>query len=91
MLLLGTVDPDWGGVVHSDFEDNRVLSLGRHEAGEDASIRLDGHTWIGEGRLNDGVVLGEVVEVDLVAWGGSHDVRREDEAILTDGDVDSLC
>ena len=91
MLLLSAVDPNWGGVVYGDLKDGVALSFGGLEAREDATIWLNGHTGLGEGRLDDGVVLGEIVEIHFVSWIGSHDVRRECQAILTNVDINGLC
>ena len=77
VLFLSAIDPDWRGVIHGNFEDEVTLSLGRLEAGEDASIRFNGHTRALKGGLDDGMVLGEVMKVAFVSRVGSHDVWRE--------------
>ena len=90
MICLSTVDPDRHSIVYNNLEDGLLLSRGGLEAGEDAAIWLDGHTWLGEGGGNHGVVLGEVVEVDLVSDRGRHNRGCKGEAIFSDLDVDGL-
>lgn len=63
-----------------------AFSSGRHEPREDPTIRLDRHAWLRERGGYDGVVLGEEVEVDFVAYGRFDVFRAVGETIRADGD-----
>lgn len=87
---LGTVDPDRGSVVYGDLENELALLLGGLETRKDAAVWLDGDTRSSERGLDNRVILGKIVEINLVARAGRHNVRGKGEAVLTDLNVDGL-
>ena len=90
MCCLGTVDPDGCRIIDSDLENEFAFSLGGLETRKDTAVWLDRHARSSERGLDDRMILGKVVEVDLVASIGCHNIWRESEAILTDLNVDGL-
>lgn len=88
---LGAVQPDWVGVVDGDGEHIGAFTSGDGlEARVDAIVAGKRLARLLEGRLDDRVVPGEVVELDLGTWSSLDDVGGIGETALADVDTHSL-